>query len=204
ITGALAKGLYTSMANRLAKKSSLSDYDWERIKELPADVRQQMMKDLPETHLKALADKAKADPETYGKMLEESGRTPVVEEDNGPVHFDTPEEDPTKTNTDVETVDADADKAVDNTTPDDAVVDEAPAKKTVLQTLNEGTVEELSALPGIGEERAKKIIADRESKGPFRGVSDISRVNGIGPATQAKVEQVADVNVLDVLNHGSK
>ena len=35
-------------------------------------------------------------------------------------------------------------------------------------------------LPGIGAERARNIIADREANGPFRIVEDLTRVPGIG------------------------
>lgn len=46
--------------------------------------------------------------------------------------------------------------------------------------LNTATVEELMTLPGIGEKRAKAIVADREANGPFRVPEDLTRVDGIG------------------------
>ncbi len=42
-------------------------------------------------------------------------------------------------------------------------------------------------LPDIGEVTARTIIADRESRGPFTSIDDVSRVRGIGPATMKKI-----------------
>ena len=47
------------------------------------------------------------------------------------------------------------------------------------------TAEELETLPGIGEVRARAIVADREANGPFRIVEDLTRVKGIGEGTLA-------------------
>jgi competence protein ComEA len=49
--------------------------------------------------------------------------------------------------------------------------------------LNEASVGELMALPGIGEKRALAIIAWRDANGPFPCVDDLDEVRGIGPAT---------------------
>ncbi len=49
--------------------------------------------------------------------------------------------------------------------------------------LNTAGVEELQALPGIGEKRAADIVADREANGPFRYPEDLTRVKGIGEET---------------------
>jgi len=42
---------------------------------------------------------------------------------------------------------------------------------------------ELSLLPGIGEQLAKRIVADRTANGPYRDWDDLRRVRGIGPKT---------------------
>lgn len=47
--------------------------------------------------------------------------------------------------------------------------------------LNEATLEELQALPGIGPGLARRLVEDRERNGPFRSVDDLQRVRGIGP-----------------------
>ena len=46
--------------------------------------------------------------------------------------------------------------------------------------LNTADEYELRRLPGIGEKRARDIVADREEHGPFRSVEDLTRVSGIG------------------------
>jgi len=48
--------------------------------------------------------------------------------------------------------------------------------------LNTATAEELTALHGVGEALAARIVAYREEHGPFRRVEEITRVNGIGQA----------------------
>ncbi len=56
--------------------------------------------------------------------------------------------------------------------------------------INTADVTQLDSLPGIGESTAQKIIADRETNGPFEKVEDIQRVSGIG---EKKYEQLADL-----------
>ena len=46
--------------------------------------------------------------------------------------------------------------------------------------LNQATVEQLDALPGIGAKRAAAILALRERLGGFRRLQDLARVRGIG------------------------
>lgn len=43
------------------------------------------------------------------------------------------------------------------------------------------TEAELRTLPGIGPVMAKRIIADRDSLGPFGSLQEFDRVKGIGP-----------------------
>jgi competence ComEA-like helix-hairpin-helix protein len=47
--------------------------------------------------------------------------------------------------------------------------------------VNRATVDELTALPGIGPHLAAAIVADRARHGPYRTVEDLLRVRGIGP-----------------------
>ena len=42
---------------------------------------------------------------------------------------------------------------------------------------------ELALLPNIGEQLAKRIVADRTDRGPFKDQEDLLRVKGIGPKT---------------------
>ena len=42
---------------------------------------------------------------------------------------------------------------------------------------------ELALMPNLGEQLARRIVEDRALNGPFRDVSDLRRVRGIGPNT---------------------
>ena len=42
---------------------------------------------------------------------------------------------------------------------------------------------ELCLMPGIGEQLARRIVAERAAGGPFRDWDDLRRVRGIGPRT---------------------
>ena len=42
---------------------------------------------------------------------------------------------------------------------------------------------ELALMPNIGEQLAKRIVSDRQERGPFRDHSELRRVRGIGPKT---------------------
>ena len=46
----------------------------------------------------------------------------------------------------------------------------------------------LETLPEIGESRAQDIIAYREQNEPFRNITDITKVKGIGTATYEKIK----------------
>ena len=56
--------------------------------------------------------------------------------------------------------------------------------------LNSADAAALDTLPGVGPSTAQKIIADRESNGPFTTVEDLGRVSGIGPK---RLEQLKDL-----------
>lgn len=57
----------------------------------------------------------------------------------------------------------------------------APAFAADLVNINTATVEELTALPGIGPVTAAKIVEYREAH-PFATVDEVLEVKGIGPA----------------------
>ena len=46
--------------------------------------------------------------------------------------------------------------------------------------LNDASAEELTELPGIGRELARRIVAYREEHGPFESVQELMEVSGIG------------------------
>lgn len=46
--------------------------------------------------------------------------------------------------------------------------------------INTATLDEMTVLPGIGPKLAQRIIDHRETNGPFRTVSELTEVEGIG------------------------
>jgi competence protein ComEA len=56
-----------------------------------------------------------------------------------------------------------------------------------LVDINRATWVEWMQLENIGEATARKIVADRQQRGPFRSIEDLSRVSGIGPKTLEKI-----------------
>jgi competence protein ComEA len=67
-------------------------------------------------------------------------------------------------------------------------IQRAPEREYDLKIdLNAATTVELEHLPGVGPKLAARIVADRESSGPFRSLNDFQRVKGIGPKLAAKI-----------------
>lgn len=64
----------------------------------------------------------------------------------------------------------------------------AGAAGSVLVNINTATVEQLCTLNGIGESRAKTIIAYREAHGAFAKKEDIMKVTGIKESSYAKIK----------------
>lgn len=56
-----------------------------------------------------------------------------------------------------------------------------------LLDLNTATVEELQALPSIGEVRAQNIVDYRAEHGPFTYVEDLRKVKGIGEGILSEI-----------------
>lgn len=59
--------------------------------------------------------------------------------------------------------------------------------------LNRAEVWLLKALPGIGETRAKAIIAYRCQNGPFQNTNELIKVEGIGAATYQQIKHLITV-----------
>jgi len=53
--------------------------------------------------------------------------------------------------------------------------------------LNSAPWPELAQMPGIGETLARRIVASRETDGPFLDHEQLQRVHGIGPRTLDRV-----------------
>jgi competence protein ComEA len=64
----------------------------------------------------------------------------------------------------------------------------APSARTVVN-INTADAAALDSLPGVGPSTAAKIVADRETNGPFASADDLGRVSGIGPK---KLEALKD------------
>lgn len=76
---------------------------------------------------------------------------------------------------------------------ENALKNDACIKDTIEPTnnkinINTATLEELQTLPGIGESKAKDIIAYRENN-KFNSIEDIKKVSGIGEGLFAKIKE---------------
>ena len=65
--------------------------------------------------------------------------------------------------------------------------DGAPADCETAVNINEGGVEQLEMLPGIGPVRAQAIVDYRNASGPFMRVEELDNVPGIGERTLEKI-----------------
>ena len=63
-----------------------------------------------------------------------------------------------------------------------AVRTAAPAEVVTTEVINRGSAADLERISGIGRRRAAKIVAFRDSAGPFRSAADLARVLGISLA----------------------
>lgn len=61
----------------------------------------------------------------------------------------------------------------------------AATEKREKININTADAAALQTLPGIGEKRARDIVADRAANGPYRFPEELTRVKGIGEETLA-------------------
>lgn len=59
--------------------------------------------------------------------------------------------------------------------------------------LNTATLAQLDALPGVGPVLAQRILDHRERQGPFRAISDLRQVDGIGDARYEQLKELVMV-----------
>ncbi len=67
--------------------------------------------------------------------------------------------------------------------------EEKPSSTSELRVdINHADVMELSKLPGVGEQVAKRIVAYREENGPFEKAEELMNVRGIGEKSFLKLQ----------------
>jgi competence protein ComEA len=59
--------------------------------------------------------------------------------------------------------------------------------------INNATLKDLEALPGIGPVLARRILDFRQQHGPFRKVEDLEQVSGIGPKKLAQIKPLVEI-----------
>lgn len=69
-----------------------------------------------------------------------------------------------------------------------AAASQSPDAARQSVDLDVASVEQIEALPGIGPVLASRIVADRDSLGPFGSFGELKRVKGVGPALLQRLE----------------
>lgn len=81
--------------------------------------------------------------------------------------------------------------------PPEVVVAPARPRASGVVDLNRASASELESLPRVGPALAARIIAHRETQGPFRSVDALDDVPGVGPATLAALRRHVTVSARD-------
>ncbi len=84
---------------------------------------------------------------------------------------------------------------IENTTKD---TDESKSVESKSEdskiNINTANIQELDALPGVGEATANKIISYRDEKGKFNNIEEIKNVNGIGDKKYEDIKEMININ----------
>ncbi len=83
-------------------------------------------------------------------------------------------------------------------------IDVEDTTEALLININTATAAELTALPGIGEAKAKKIVAYREANGDFGSIEEIKNVSGIGDATFENIKSYITVGSVQSANKNNQ
>ncbi len=62
--------------------------------------------------------------------------------------------------------------------------------------LDIATADQIETLRGIGPSLAKRIVADRDSLGPFGSIAELQRVKGVGPKLAARIDSSVTFSLL--------
>ncbi len=65
---------------------------------------------------------------------------------------------------------------------------------TGVVNVNTASLEELQLLPGIGDTRARAIVAARQERGGFKSVDELIAVKGIGETSLARLRPFVRVS----------
>ena len=73
---------------------------------------------------------------------------------------------------------------------------EAPPVVPAIVDLDVASADQIETLRGIGPSLAKRIVADRDSLGPFGSLDGLQRVKGIGPRLAARIDSSVTFSLL--------
>jgi competence protein ComEA len=69
-----------------------------------------------------------------------------------------------------------------------------PAKAAVMVNLNTATATDLQELPGVGPTVAARIVAYRQTNGPFKKIEELMNVQGVGEKSFLKLRALLTVS----------